>query len=150
MRWAQSGPMITTGSIYLPKLGRDETLPKLYVFGTLSVFNVLFCNHLSHCSLLLSWRTVQSTHPHMFRRSFRYKDHDRPKNLLEHIQKGTRLPSFFLFQRMIFSKYSSLTFTSCSTTYQTQIQVFLGDLQNLIFYLVINYYFLIANTYMFL
>ena len=45
MRWAQSGPMIRTGSIYLPKLGRDEALAKLYVLGTLSVFNVLFCNH---------------------------------------------------------------------------------------------------------
>ena len=34
---------------------------------------------------LMNCRTVQSTHPHMFRRSFRYKDRERPKNLLEHI-----------------------------------------------------------------
>jgi hypothetical protein len=36
--------MIGTGLMYLPKLGRDKTLPKLYVFGNLSVFNALFCN----------------------------------------------------------------------------------------------------------
>ena len=119
----------------------------MILFRSLMYFFVII---LSHCSLLLSWWILQSTHPHMFRRSFRYKDHDRPKNLLEHIQKGTWLPSFFLFQRMIFSKYSSLTFTSCSTTYYVlDVDLFLGDLQILIWFLVINYCYLL-NRYMFL
>ena len=88
-------PWLEQGQYIFQNLEGMKPFPSftfLELFRSLMYFFVII---LSHCSLLLSWRILQSTHPHMFRWSFRYKDHDRPTNLLEHIQKGTRLPSFF-------------------------------------------------------